>query len=511
MVATGGGGATNRGRKKKNERQNIAAHRQGHSATSNTRARKGGLRSSSSGPSTMTTRRNAKTNNAKLVEFVILAFILPAVVTFVTSIWWKPMPFIGQLLVAMCLDSVYGAAISTLLQPIAFRLAARIYEIPDSSSNQYDASSIQNDPTILWPSRINKAEVILPEGWKQLFEKRMQQLGQQRKEHARSNHAVDTNMHDEGVNEPLYFLNHVGGYVRLIQACVRISHGLGTIVMVYVVTCCFGGNSDNLSSSTVSLSTIGLQIEWNNLGWGFLVGSLVVIVVIFVTEILLGWIHIIGYCEVARTTEPLLVNLFWDVLFHIGVSINEEVSLRGWIFIHSVACLLELQQSDTELGEDVPVFAATGIAILFQALVFAFLHVHSPGASTIGLFNLVVGGTIAALNVVISGGLSFNLGWHFGWNIWMGHFLGLSTSGIPMSAKLVSVVPHPGKAYLHGGRFGPEQSPLAPIAYLLGFVALLMIYCEIDYDSWTVTSNGIQLWKQRLAALNAVEDQTKLV
>ena len=49
-------------------------------------------------------------------------------------------------------------------------------------------------------------------------------------------------------------------------------------------------------------------------------------------------------------------------------------------------------------------------------------------------------------------------------------------SGIPISATLLSVAPHPSKAHLHGGTFGPEGGPLAPVAYLLGMVALYLLY-----------------------------------
>ena len=108
------------------------------------------------------------------------------------------------------------------------------------------------------------------------------------------------------------------------------------------------------------------------------------------------------------------------------------------------------------------------------------------------------------------------------WNMMMGHVLGLSTSGIPMSAKIVSVVPHPAKAALHGGRFGPEQrcvgsppqsrrpsrgrqlpitlspvcvlcgprSPLAPLAYALGVAMLLAFYGTRGMDEWEQKLQG---------------------
>ncbi|CAK0794282.1 unnamed protein product [Prorocentrum cordatum] len=81
------------------------------------------------------------------------------------------------------------------------------------------------------------------------------------------------------------------------------------------------------------------------------------------------------------------------------------------------------------------------------------------------------------LNVLLTGGLlGFSLGWHFGWNITMGNVLGLSTSGIPISATFVSVAPHPEKQHLHGGVFGPEGGVVSPAAYLLGVLLLALLY-----------------------------------
>ena len=61
-----------------------------------------------------------------------------------------------------------------------------------------------------------------------------------------------------------------------------------------------------------------------------------------------------------------------------------------------------------------------------------------------------------------------------------------------MAAKLVSVVPHPSKAHLHGGRFGPEQSPLAPVAYLLSaFAAVVYIVATIALARGNRTSRKV--------------------
>ena len=68
-----------------------------------------------------------------------------------------------------------------------------------------------------------------------------------------------------------------------------------------------------------------------------------------------------------------------------------------------------------------------------------------------------------------------------------------------MSASLVTVVPDPSKAHLHGGRFGPEGGPLAALAYVVGIAMLFWIYG----GPW----RGIETWALRLeveAAATAV-------
>ena len=58
----------------------------------------------------------------------------------------------------------------------------------------------------------------------------------------------------------------------------------------------------------------------------------------------------------------------------------------------------------------------------------------------------------------------------------MGNVFGRSTSGIPISASVLSVAPHPSKSRQHGGAFGPEGGLLAIPAYLVGVLVLYGIY-----------------------------------
>ena len=383
-----------------------------------------------------------------LFSLAMLVVVLPSLLTYVAIYLGgkdgsNPPSFFVRLVLCIFLDSVYGGAYYAILLPPA-RVFARMLPgawVPESSKECEKQENAVLDLSITWPV----PGTTIPPHW------------------------IDAARRSKRENP--FFLNHVRGSTRLRQAVFRITAALGTLTMAHVMS--------EYVDHTSSLADIGLEISFSDIGWGFAVGSTIVII-LFLAEVALGWVHIAGYFEVVVPGEYLVINLFWDILFHIGVSINEEVSLRGWILVNTALYVRTLGLSPSE---------AMTVAVVLQAGVFALMHVGSPGASRVGLTNLVIGGTVAALNVFLSGGLSFSLGWHFGWNIWMGHFLGLSTSGIPMSAKLVSIVPDPRKAALHGGKFGPEQSPLAATAYLLGCMALALIY----------GGEGLAIWRDKLA------------
>jgi hypothetical protein len=407
-------------------------------------------------PSTDESKSESKIDmNAQLFTMAIMAVVLPAMLTFIArhvgsssdgednSDDTSRPHFFVRLVLSIILDAVYGEAFHTIFIPIARAISRTLpgAVVPTDHGECEREEAEQNDPAIVWPP----TGANIPSDWIEMAKKRKRAKG-----------------------EPLFFLNHVRGSTRLRQAVRRIAAAFGTLSMAVVMTHWVDGQN---------IGHIGLTISALDLALGFVVGSSVIII-LFVAEVWLGWIRIIGFGEVVVPGESLTINIIWDVLFHIGVSINEEVSMRGWILVNTAAYIVSLGASGS---------TAMTLSVSLQAGLFALMHLGSPGQGIVGLVNLVVGGTAAALNVFLSGGLSFSLGWHFGWNIWMGHLLGLSTSGIPMSAKLISIVPHPAKSF-HGGRFGPEQSPLAPVAYLLGVLALVGLY----------GTGGVSIWSERL-------------
>lgn len=352
--------------------------------------------------------------------------------------------FCARVVLFFLLQAAATSALSPLLVLPARALARRLpgAVVPDQLRDLDRQEHEQHDPTLAWPLPGTQ----LPSEWVSAARAR-------------------------GGKQP-YFLNHARGCVRIRQAALRVGAALGTLLQVGAM------------AATVDRrppSSIGLELVAPDLALGVLTG-LFIVSVLFAAEVSLGWLHVVRCCEVVVPGEWLSLNLLWDALFHVAVAVNEEVSLRGWLLVNGAHACVDL------LG--VSPAAAIALAVALQATLFALMHVGSPGATAVGLTNLVVGGAVGALNVFVTGGLSFSLGWHVGWNLAMGHLLGMSTSGIPMSAKLVAVVPHPAKAHLHGGRFGPEQSPLAAPTYLLGCGILVALY----------GSTGLDVWRARLAA-----------
>lgn len=260
-----------------------------------------------------------------------------------------------------------------------------------------------------------------------------------------------------------FFLNHVTARRRCKDAFMRMGMALASFCTVWCL--CHW-----MEDSTVA--SVGLTMDAPFLAdaaVGLVVGVFIV-AFIFVVEVQAGWVHVIGFFEVFDKTENFATCIFWDIIFHLNVALNEELPVRGWM-LHNLADACAKQFNFSPIVSFV-------IAMVAQSLFFVAMHLASPGgAQTQSMINIFVGGISGGLNVLFTGGrLGFALGWHFGWNITMGNVFGLSTSGIPISGTFVAVAPHPKKEAMHGGVFGPEGGWVSPVAYLLGIVLLVLTY-----------------------------------
>lgn len=140
---------------------------------------------------------------------------------------------------------------------------------------------------------------------------------------------------------------------------------------------------------------------------------------------------------------------------------TEELMLRGW--------LMQLVASRHGLV----------IAIIINALVFAFLHAGNIKPSpelALALVNLVLFAVMISLYAIKEGSLWGVCAWHSAWNTLLGVGFGLDVSGgkIAVQSLVVDLAPAQGAPWwLTGGAFGPEASVTTSVVLLAGVVYFL--------------------------------------
>mmetsp|Transcript_31037 Transcript_31037/g.70989 ORF Transcript_31037/g.70989 Transcript_31037/m.70989 type:complete len:336 (+) Transcript_31037:784-1791(+) len=297
-----------------------------------------------------------------------------------------------------------------------------------------------------------------------------------------------------------YHLNHVRGSTQIRHASKRLGAALGTLFATYMICSSspFAVGPRPRASTIVSFGDIGLDLSsprraGTDLLYGFLVGSIGV-TLIFAIELRQGWIKIISHCSTAAPGEVFAVNFLWDILFHVSVSTNEEVFLRSWMFVlgcRGIASSMIGEGYNAMTAVNVSIAASTlwcsdALTLLLSFVSLIRYHYMTGASSRQSQINLFVGEVFGYFNVIASGSIWLGIGWHFGWNIFMGPILGRSMSGIPMSCAVFDVIPKPGKSFecLHGGEFGPEQGVLAPWAYGFCMVLILLWYGTGGMTEW---------------------------
>ena len=113
-----------------------------------------------------------------------------------------------------------------------------------------------------------------------------------------------------------------------------------------------------------------------------------------------------------------------------------------------------------------------GIALLVTSIVFGALHVANPGATALGLANVVAAGVLLGVVYLKTASLWWATGAHLGWNWSHGYLADVPVSGHELvDAPFYEGVPR-GAEWLGGGAFGPEGSAVTTGLLLLGAAAL---------------------------------------
>lgn len=207
-----------------------------------------------------------------------------------------------------------------------------------------------------------------------------------------------------------------------------------------------------------SFRSLGLEINrWT--GIDLIAGILIagcMMGVIFVFELVVGWLQIEGFNWQTENSSQLWQEVFLVALLFILVGWTEELLSRGY----------QLQNLVEGLNKP------TGV--MLSSLIFAILHQANPSFTLSAFIGLFVAGLFFCFAYYRLGNLWMTIGLHIGWNFFEGVVFGFQVSGLDNLPKLIQQNVA-GPAWLTGGAFGPEAGGILAVGLLTG-VSLLLLY-----------------------------------
>lgn len=214
-----------------------------------------------------------------------------------------------------------------------------------------------------------------------------------------------------------------------------------------------------------SFKDFGFEFDrqwWLDLSFGIVLG-IILITLIFITELSFGWIKIE---EVFYTSTPnqffILPGLTFLFIF-LCVAVSEELVSRGYL-------LKNLAE-----GLNIKLLRPKGAIIgglIFSSMVFGIFHVDNNNATFFSTLNITIGGIFLGLGFVSTGRLAIPIGIHITWNLFMANVFGFTVSGFTIPSEVVTVfkINQIGPEIWTGGAFGPEGGLLCTLVILLGII-----------------------------------------
>jgi membrane protease YdiL (CAAX protease family) len=205
---------------------------------------------------------------------------------------------------------------------------------------------------------------------------------------------------------------------------------------------------------------------WLDLLFGMALGALL-ISTIFLVELGLGWVEVVGVFETFG--GPFALSVLLPVAVYLCIGFSEETVSRGY------------QLKNAAEGLDYPALGPRGAVLLAWVLSSAFfglLHADNPGATFASTLNIVLAGLMLGFGYVISGELAIPIGLHITWNFFQGAVYGLPVSGFGPFGATFLVTEQTGPKAWTGGPFGPEAGLLAPPIMLLG-ISLIALWTRM--------------------------------
>jgi len=186
-----------------------------------------------------------------------------------------------------------------------------------------------------------------------------------------------------------------------------------------------------------------------NLGTGSAVAS------ISLTMLIFYWL---GFYSIVAV-NPLFTP-FYTVTWIFLMVLVEEIAFRGIIYR-----IIEQREG-------------THAALICSALLFGLMHIPNEHADIISILSATSGGLLMSIFYTLTGRVWVPIFFHFGWNFSQ-IFYGATLSGTDLFPSYLEAN-LTGPAWLTGGAFGPENSPIT--------IGLCILLCCITY--WICYQKG---------------------
>ncbi|MDR0847445.1 MAG: CPBP family intramembrane metalloprotease [Propionibacteriaceae bacterium] len=202
-------------------------------------------------------------------------------------------------------------------------------------------------------------------------------------------------------------------------------------------------------------------------GWftGLLYGlgiGAVSIAVVFLTLLLTGQATVVSV-DASRLLSIAVVA----ELFSVGIFMSsEEIAFRGYV-------MTALKTTRNKW-----------VVVLLSSLIFASLHLTTPGIDALTFANVFLVGVLLAYMFVKSGKLWLSIGFHIAWNFLEGDIFGMNVSGNEQAAMFTTKMGT--NELLTGGVAGPEGGIITTIIMVLALVYVHFCIREPVHAAWSI-------------------------
>ena len=204
---------------------------------------------------------------------------------------------------------------------------------------------------------------------------------------------------------------------------------------------------------------------WRDLGFGLFLGAFMISGMFF-TERAAGWVTAPGP-GVTDLGLPLGLAALIKLVEWIAVGASEELVFRGYQLRNFAEGLASKRSSRRR---------NLWLAALVSSLLFGLGHLANRHATGVSTLNIVLGGLLLSLPILLTGELAISIGLHISWNLFEGTVYGFPVSGAAPKTHLITIR-QTGTDVWTGGDFGPEAG-LVCVLWMLIAAGLLVTWVK---------------------------------